>query len=201
MRVWTAALVAAMCVAAAAVPAAQRRGAAATTQASCTAPLGTGVKSHRMFCDVLIGTKPDESIAVTIPAHTGTATLQFDLHNRFTVPAVATISGPLVFQRHEAVVAVIRTDGRVIGRAAAVHEFRRLADLFDQIDGGARPGGVKSVAPGPADAVRITIPAGVTSFGIVGSRLHVLRRASEETFDAPGRPVAIVSNIRVEYRH
>jgi hypothetical protein len=148
---------------------------------------------------VLIGTRPADSVAMQIPAHTGTATLQFDLHNRFSVPAIA-IPSPLTFARHEAVVTVIRANGTVIGRAAVAREFRSITDLFDQIGGGGRAGGVKAVAPGAVEAVRITIPAGIPTIGIVGERLRVMTRASDEVFDTPGRPVAIVSNVRIEYR-
>jgi hypothetical protein len=35
--------------------------------------------------------------------------------------------------------------------------------------------------------------------GVVGVRLTVLTRSGEETFEAPGRPVAIVSNLRIQY--
>jgi hypothetical protein len=104
-----------------------------------------------------------------------------------------------MFARHEAVVSVIQPTGELIGRAAVVREFRSPGDLFDQIGGGSRPGGVKAVAPGPAEAVRFTIPSGVSTIGVVGVRLRVLTRAGEETFEAPGRPVAIVSNLRVQY--
>jgi hypothetical protein len=206
-RAWTAALAVAISttVVAAADQARGARGARGTaqapaaTEARCAAELGTGVKSKRTFCDVLIASTPADSIAVTIPAHRGPATLQFDLHNRFAVPAVM-ISGPLVFQRHDAIVAVIRANGQVISRAAVVREFRRMDDLFDQVGGGTGPAGTKSVAPGPAEPIRVTIPAGVTAFGIVGVRLEVLRRTGEETFDAPGRPVAVISNLRVEWQ-
>jgi hypothetical protein len=46
----------------------------------------------------------------------------------------------------------------------------------------------------------MTVPAGLTSVGIVGTRLTVLTRLSQEVFETPGRPVAIVSNVRVQYR-
>jgi hypothetical protein len=176
-----------------------QRGGRVVTNADCAAPLGPGVKSKRNFCDVLIATKPAESVAMTIPPYAGTATLQFDLHNRFTIPPIA-VPGPLTFARHEAVVSVIRPTGDVIGRAAVVREFRAIVDLFDQIAGGTRPGGVKAVGPGPAESVRITLPAGLPSVGIVGARLTVITRSTEEVFDTPGRPVAIVSNVRLEYR-
>lgn len=182
----------------AAVPAAQRAP-RVSTSTRCAADLGSGIKSKRTFCDVLIGTRPTDSIVVDIPRHTGTATLQFDLHNRFTVPAIV-VPGALTFARHEAVVGVVRPTGELMARAAVVREFRSLGDLFDQIGGGGRPGGVIAVAPGPAEPIVVTIPAGVSAVGLVGLRLKVMSRAADEVYDTPGRPVAIVSNIRVQYR-
>jgi len=170
-----------------------------TTEHTCAAPLGSGAKTRRPFCDIITGS-PAESVSVTIPAHTGTATLLFDLHNRFGVPRLSGYPGAS-YVRHEAVIRVVRADGGVIGRAAVIREFRTPADLFDQLTGGGLPGGVKGVAPGPPEAVRFTLPAGITTAGIVGDRLRVrTATGGDETYDAPGRPVAIVSNIRLEYR-
>jgi hypothetical protein len=180
-------------------PLSAQRAPRTATDIECAAALGNGVKSTRAFCDVLIGMIPAESVAIPIPPYAGTATLRFDLHNRFTVPAIV-LPGALTFARHEAVVSVIQPTGAVIAAAAVVREFRAVADLFDQIGGGAHPGGVKAVAPGPPESVRVTIPAGLSAVGIVGSRLTVLTRVNQEVFDTPGRPVAIVSNLRVEYR-
>src|SRR5688572_14193000 len=179
------------------------RGAAAAdaVKLTCAADLGTGVKSKRSFCDVLIGTAPADSVAVTIPAQKVPSTLSLDLHNRFTVPAA--VPGPpvLAWARHEATIAVVSAAGDVLGRALVEREFRTADDLFDQIGGGARPGGVKGVAPGPPEAARFTIPAGVTTVGIVGTRLRVMTRVvGEQTFETPGRPVAIVSDIQLEFR-
>lgn len=168
------------------------------TVAECAADLGSGVKTKRAFCDVLIAAAPAGSVSMTIRPHTGPATLQFDLHNRFAIPVLA-VPGPLAYARHEAIVAVIKGSGEIIGRYAVVKEYRSAADLFDRISGGERPGGVKGIAPGQPEPIRVTIPAGVTSVGIVGSRLRVTRRATDETFEAPGAPVAIVSNLRVEF--
>ena len=181
------------------MPVVAQRGVRVATSAECAAPLGAGLKTKRAFCDVLIATAPADSISVAIPPHTGSSTLRFDLHNRFTVPAIV-VPGALTFARHEAIVSVIRPTGDVISQAAVVREFRVVADLFDQIGGGANPGGVKAVAPGEGESVRITIPSGLTSVGIVGTRLAVLMRTTREVFDTPGRPVAIVSNVRLEYR-
>jgi hypothetical protein len=179
--------------------AASRR--AATTRLSkdaiCSSLLGDGVKTNRKFCDVVIATQPDKSVTMPIPAHTGVATLLFDLHNRFSPPAAATDPGE-AFQRHTVIVAVIRSTGEIIDRAVVTGEFRTPQDLFDRITG-TGPNGVKAVAPGPAQAVRITIPAGVMSIGIVGVRQDIDTRSAHAAFTTPGRPVAIVSNMRIEY--
>jgi hypothetical protein len=170
-----------------------------STANTCAASLGTGLKSKRTFCDVIIAKTPKESVAMVIPPHTGTVTLMFDLHNRFTLPAVPAATA-LAFARHEAIVSVVKPTGEVLGRAAIVREFRTAADLFDQITGGGRPGGVKAVAPGPAEPMRFTLPADLTSIGIVGARLQTFTRlGGDEVFETPGRPVAIVSNLRLEY--
>lgn len=191
--------------AAALVPAAQNAparapGSRVTTQHTCAAALGSGVKTRRAFCDVIVADAPAGSISIPVPARTGTATLLFDLHNRFGIPVVAGFPG-VSYTRHEAVVRVVNGEGEVIGRGAVVREFRTVADLFDQLSGGGAPGGVKGVAPGPPEAVRVTIPAGATSLGIVGERLRVrTATGGDDTYDAPGRPVAVASNLRLEYR-
>ena len=184
-------------VAVVALPA--QRGLRVSAAIECAASLGDGLKSRRAFCDVLIATTPAASVLMSIPPHTGETTLQFDLHNRFTLPAVS-VAGPLTFARHEAVVAVIRPAGAPIRRAAVAREFRTVADLFDQIGGGSRPGGAKAIAPGPPESIVVQLPAAVSAVGIVGVSLKVRTWATEETFDTPGRPVAMVSNVRVQYR-
>lgn len=192
----------ALCALAAGRPAAQRAPARTriTTDAHCASDLGKGLKSQRQFCDVIIATEPADSVSMTIPPHAGTATMRFDLHDRFTIPALAGVSGPLVFARQEAVVSLVRPGGGIIGHAAVVREFRSVADLFDQLAGTERPGGVKAVAPGQPESVQFIVPAGVSTVGVVGTRLKILTRAGDETVDTPGRPIALVSNLRIEYR-
>ena len=85
-------------------------------QATCASDLGAGVKSNRSFCDVIVATRPEKSVAMTIPTHTGTATLMFDLHNRFSASATTTDPAQ-AFQRHSVIVAVIKPTGDVIDRA------------------------------------------------------------------------------------
>lgn len=168
------------------------------TDVRCAAELGRGDQTRRQFCDVVIAARGSESIIMPVPPHAGEAVLLMDLHNRFTVPA-AEASPADAFERHTAVVAVVRPTGEVIDRAAVAREFRTVQDLFDRVSGGGRQGGVKGVAPGPPESVRVRIPEDVNAIGIVGVRLELLTGALDETFDAPGRPVAVVSNLRIEY--
>ena len=44
----------------------------------------------------------------------------------------------------------------------------------------------------------MTIPVGITSVGIVGVRIEVTTRLGTQIFDTPGRPIAMVSNLRVD---
>src|SRR5437763_7344797 len=56
----------------------------APAELSCPSPLGTGVKTRQMFCDVLTGRDPVQGIIIKLPPHRGVLTLKFDLHNRHT---------------------------------------------------------------------------------------------------------------------
>jgi hypothetical protein len=187
-----------------AFPSAAQRGATrigagrVTTEARCVADLGMGQKSGRRFCDVVIAKTAVESVAMVVPARSGSATLRFDLHNRFVVtdarrpPAEA-------FERHAALVAIVTGSGDEIVRAAVTREYRTIEDVFDRISGGGREAGLKAVAPGGAEAVVALLPEGVTSIGIVGVNLERVSTGGREVFDAPGRPVALASNFRIEY--
>jgi hypothetical protein len=187
--------------------AAQRSGGSAASRpikvtrvATCASDLGLGVKTKRRFCDVVIAPTGIGSVAMAIPAHTGAATLLFDLHPRIQLQYGVT--DPVeAFVRNSAVVAVVRSMGDVIDRAGVVGEYRTPADLFDRV-AGSGPEGLKAVAPGKGEPIRVTIPAGITAIGIVGIRQEVVtaRLPLGAAFDAPGKPVAIVSNLRIEYR-
>lgn len=192
-------LVASVCCASTIIlaePLQRGRGPRVSTEAACVADLGAGVATQRRFCDVIVAATADESIALRIPAHRGAARVLFDLHNRVAVPPDGR-SMPQTFVSNTTIVAVIGPKNE-LGRAAAVSEFRTAADLFDRIAGGPG-GGPKTVAPGPAIPVDITVPAGITAVGIVGVRLEVFTRLGKQSYDTPGRPIGIVSNIRVEY--
>ena len=170
-----------------------------TTTVACASDLGQGVTSRRRYCDVIIAKTGAASVEMLIPAHAGPATLSFDLHNRFTVPPAGTPAAN-AFVRAVAVVAVVRPMGQIIERVAVRREFRSVQDVFDRIGGGPSSASVKAVAPGHPESLKVTIPAGVASIGIVGLRLESATLAApHQLSDAPGRPVALVSNLRIEY--
>ena len=164
----------------------------------CASDLGAGISTRRQFCDVIIASAAAGSVSIAIPPHTGSATLLFDLHNRFIVPP-APVEVAQVFTRHVAVVFVIRQSGEIIERVATTRDYRTAADLFDRIAGSTRGAPAKAVAPGAPMPNRIVIPPGVNVVGIVGSKLEEWKMAGRGAFDWPGRAVAIVSNIRVEF--
>ena len=164
----------------------------------CRESLGTGVRTQASYCFVLAGRDPAEGVLVTVPSHTGPARLTFDLHNRHTYSEEDVKSGR-GFAAYTAVIGVLTMKGDLLGRGAVRSEFRKAADLFERIGGGAGPGGVKAVAPIGNETVIVEIPAGVTQVSLLGEVLEALTSIGRESA-SPGRPVAIVSNVRVEYR-
>jgi hypothetical protein len=165
----------------------------------CPSVLGTGLTTQRTYCDVLTGRTPAEGIAIKLPPHAGDVTLTFDLHNRHTYSEelAKTYRG---FRRYMATVGVLTADNTLISRAVIQNEFRTERDLVERIGGGAGPGGVKAVAPTGTESIRITIPAAEQSVSIVGEKLAVVRVDGTDNFTAPGRPIALVSNMTLEYR-
>ncbi len=167
-------------------------------QVKCAESLGTGVRTHASFCFVLAGGDPAEGVIVTIPAHTGPATLTFSLHNRHTYSEEEMKAGR-GFGRYTAVIGVLTMKGELLGRGAVQSEFRAAKDLYDRVSGGAGPGGVKAVAPIGNEQVTITVPQDVDEVSLLGEVLDSTTAAGREVA-APGRPVALVSNVQVEYR-
>ena len=164
----------------------------------CREPLGVGVRTRLSYCFVLAGRDPAEGVIVTLPPHTGPATLTFDLHNRHTF-SEEDIKLGRGYASYAAVIGVLTMKGELLARGAVRSEFRAAADLFERIGGGAGPGGVKAVAPIGHETVQVTIPAGVTQVSLLGEVLDALTAVGRESA-GPGRPVAIISNARVEYR-
>ena len=168
---------------------------------NCPQVLGQGVQTTRTFCDVVITRDPAEGIIVQLPAHTGAVTLTFDLHNRHTYSEelAKTSRG---YRRYTAMVGLLASDNTPLGRAVVQSEFRTVKDLFDRISGGSGPGGVKAVAPTGTESVTVIIPADepTESVSIVGLKLTEARIDGTEPFLAAGRPVAIISNVMLQYR-
>jgi hypothetical protein len=170
----------------------------APADVKCPESLGSGVRTGGSYCFVLAGREPADGVLVAIPAHAGPATLIFDLHNRHTFSEEDVRAGR-GFAKYTAVVAVLSMKGELLGRGAVQTEFRTVQDLHERVSGGAGPGGVKAVAPLGREQVSITIPAGVNAVALLGEVLDATTSAGHETA-TPGRTVAIVSNVRVEYR-
>ncbi len=164
----------------------------------CRETLGVGVRTKSSYCFVLAGRDPAAGVIVTIPAHTGPATLTFNLHNRHTY-SEEDITAGRGYASYSAVIGVLTLTGELLGRGAVTSEFRTAKDMFERIGGGAGPGGAKAVAPLGSETVMTTIPAAVTQVSLLGELLDALTSIGRETA-SPGRPVAIVSNVRVEYR-
>lgn len=164
----------------------------------CRETLGTGVRTSASYCFVLAGRDPAQGVIVTIPPHAGPAWLLFNLHNRHTYSEEDNRAGR-GFAQYKAGIGVLTMSGELLGRGAVQSEFRTVRDLFERIGGGAGPGGLKAVAPIGNELVTVTIPAGVTQVSLLGEILDALTVIGRETA-TPGRPVAVVSNIQVEYR-
>ena len=171
----------------------------AAAEVQCPSLLGEGVQTKRSFCDVLTGRDPAGGILIALPPHIGPVTLTFDLHNRHTYSEelVKTNRG---YRRYTATIGVLTADNTLLSRAVVQNDFRSAADLLDRISGGAGPGGVKAVAPTGLESISVTIPAEEESVSILGEKLLVVRPDGTDNFSAPGRPVAIVSNVMLEYR-
>lgn len=163
----------------------------------CPEMLGTGVRTGASFCFVLAGREPADGVLVTLPPHVGAATLRFDLHNRHTYSEEAVRAGR-GFARYTAVVAALSMKGDLLGRGAVQTEFRTEQDLYDRIAGGAGPSRAKAVAPLGREEISIPIPAGIDTVSLLGEVLDATTAAGRETA-TPGRTVAIVSNVRVEF--
>jgi hypothetical protein len=167
-------------------------------EVACPSPLGSGVSTKRVFCDVPIGRTPADGITVSIPPHRGATVLTFDLHNRMTYSEDLVRAGR-AYARLTATIGVMTMDNTLITRAVVQNEFRSAADLFDRIGGGAGPGGLKAVAPTGVEAIRVELPADLTQVCVLGEKLAAKRPDADEMFTGPGRPIALISNVMVEY--
>src|SRR6267154_2479525 len=166
---------------------------------NCPAPLGTGVNTNQTFCDVMTGRDPAAGILIKLPPHKGPVTLTFDLHNRHTYSEEQVKAGR-AFTRYTATIGVLTLDNTLISRAVVQNEFRTAGDLVDRVGGGAGAGGVKAVAPTGTESITVAIPEEEMSVSLLGEKLAVERMDGPATYTQPGRPIAVVSNVMLDYR-
>jgi hypothetical protein len=185
------------------VASAGQRGSSARTTApadiTCPSELGTGITTDRRFCNVATGRDPADGILIKIPPHRGETRLLFDLHNRQTYSPEEERTGR-AYTRATAYVGILNMNNDLIARALVQSEFRTSKDLFDRVGGGAGPTGLKAVAPVSIEPVSVTLPAALDEVSLLGEKLVVATAHGEFTYASPGQPIALVSNIRVEYQ-
>lgn len=166
----------------------------------CPNPLGEGVRTKLMFCDVLTGRDPMDGILVDLPPHVGPVTITFDLHNRHMY-SEELIKSNRAYRRYTATIGVLTMDNTLVSRAVVRSEFRTAGDLVDRIGGGAGPGGVKAVAPTGSEPISIEIPDTENRVSILGEKLVAERiDGPPDNFSLAGQPVAIISNVMLQYR-
>jgi hypothetical protein len=181
------------------VPAPARKVTTAPADLTCPSPLGTGLTTRQLFCDVLTGRDPKEGIIIKLPARRGPLTLKFNLHNRhaYSEEEVRMKRG---FAAYTASIGVLTLDNTLLTRAVVASEFRRSEDLLERIGGGAGAGGVKAVAPVGSEAISLEIPPDISEVSLLGEKLMVVRSDGvPANYSAPGRPIAIISSATVEY--
>ena len=165
---------------------------------NCPSVLGTGTLTARTYCDVQIGNDAAAGIIVNFPSHAGPVRLMFDLHNRHTYSAEL-VKSKRGYSSYTARIGVLTLNNFLLSRFVIHNEFRTEADLFDRVSGGSGPGGLKAVAPTGIEAIEIEVPEEHEGVSILGERLSVVRLDDVDTFTAAGRPMALISNVRIEY--
>ena len=164
----------------------------------CPSVLGVGVRTKAVYCDVLAGRNAVDGTWVDLPARTGVATLRFDLHNRHLYSEELIKSGR-GYRGYTATIGVMSEDNTLLSRFVVQNEFRTAADLVERIaaDQGS---GTKAVAPTGVEHLTLVIPANTRRISVVGEKLTVVSLDAPGTFNTPGRPVALISNVTFEYR-
>jgi hypothetical protein len=126
--------------------------------------------------------------------------LSFELHNRHTF-SEDLARAKTAFRKYTATVGVLTMDNTLVDRAVIQSEFRTEDDLFDRIDGGAGPGGVKAVAPSGTEFITVQLPEDAgDQVSVLGEKLTVVRPDGTDTFASEGRPIATLSNVMLEFR-
>ena len=111
------------------------------------------------------------------------------------------IKAKKAFRQYTATIGVLTMDNTLVDRAVIQSEFRTAADLVDRIGGGAGPAGVKAVAPAGSESITMQLPEDVgEQVSVLGEMLKVNRPDGDDQFTTPGRPIATISNVMLEYR-
>jgi hypothetical protein len=187
------------------VPARKPAPAAAATlkkvvpEMTCPTPLGVGLNTKVSFCEVMAGRDPAGGVLIKIPPHKGPAMLSFDLHN-LHLYSEEQVRARRAYGRYTATIGVLTMDNTLISRAVVQNEFRTAANLVDRVGGGAGPGGVKAVAPTGSEPITIVIPEGEDEVSLLGEKLTVERVDGSATYTQAGRPIAVISNVALEYK-
>ena len=168
-------------------------------EVTCPTPLGVGLKTKVSFCEVMAGRDPAGGVLIQIPPHKGPALLSFDLHN-LHLYSEEQVRAKRAYSRYTATIGVLTMDNTLISRAVVESEFRTAADLVDRVGGGAGPGGAKAVAPTGIESIAIPIPEGEEQVSLLGEKLTVDRIDGTAAYTQAGRPIAVVSNLALEYK-
>jgi hypothetical protein len=171
----------------------------ASAKVTCPQVLGNGINSKLQFCDVVTGRNPAEGVLVDLPPHKGLLTLTVDLHNRHTYSEDLVKAGK-GYANYTATIGALTPDGTLLSRGVIRSEFRTAKDLLDRVGGGAGPRGMKAIAPLGTERISIDVPENVNQVSLLGEKLTVLSVNGTETFTAAQRPIAVVSNINVDYQ-
>jgi len=166
---------------------------------TCPHVLGTGLGNRLEFCDVLTGRNPAEGILIKLPMHKGPLTLTFDLHNRHMYSEDLVKAGK-AYANYTSTIGVLTIDGTLLARGVVRSEFRTAKDLFERIGGGAGPKGMKAVAPVGNQRISIDVPEEVNEVSLLGEKMTVISLNGTETFTSLQRPIAVVSNLNVDYQ-
>jgi hypothetical protein len=166
---------------------------------TCPTLLGVGLKTKVSFCEVIAGRDPAGGVLIQIPPHKGPAMLSFDLHN-LHLYSEEQVKARRAFSRYTATIGVLTMDNTLVSRAVIQNEFRTAADLVDRVGGGAGPGGAKAVAPTGSEPITIMIPEAEAQVSLLGEKLTVDRIDGAATYTQAGRPIAVISNVSLEYK-
>ena len=94
---------------------------------------------------------------------------------------------------------MLALDNTLLSRFYVQNEFRTAADLVDRITGGSGPGGLKAVAPTGSERIVFVVDEEENGVSILGDKLSVSRVDGADNFSAPGRPIAVISNVMLAY--